>query len=115
MEFQGQVLRLLLHREATSVLADAFELYTNAYERTLLVRDFYGKETALFTVTRGSEEDKERSRKGLSGVLEGADAERRKRVLSSMKDALTSMLVAATQNSQLADCPLASTTRIKAP
>ncbi|KAF8218254.1 armadillo-type protein [Mycena galopus ATCC 62051] len=91
LEFQGHVLRLLLHREATSVLADAFELYTNAYERTLLVRDFYGKETALFTVTRGSEEDKERSRKGLSGVLEGADPERRKRVLSSMKDALTSI------------------------
>ncbi|KAF7377819.1 PUM-HD domain-containing protein [Mycena sanguinolenta] len=90
-EFQGHVLRLLLHREATSVLADAFELYTNAYERALLVRDFYGKETALFTVTSGSEEDKERSKKGLPGVLEGADPERRKRVLSSMKDALTSI------------------------
>ncbi|KAJ6551671.1 puf family RNA-binding protein [Mycena capillaripes] len=90
-EFQGHVLRLLLHREATSVLADAFELYTNAYERTMLVRDFYGKETALFTMTSGSEEDKERARKGLSGVLEGADPERRKRVLSSMKDALTSI------------------------
>ncbi|KAJ7856725.1 armadillo-type protein [Mycena olivaceomarginata] len=88
MEFQGQVLRLLLHREATS-------LYTNAYERTLLVRDFYGKETALFTVTRGSEEDKERSRKGLSGVLEGADAERRKRVLfnNSDKGAVTHAVV----------------------
>ncbi|KAJ6475719.1 armadillo-type protein [Mycena vitilis] len=90
-EFQGHVLRLLLHREATSVLADAFELYTNAYERTMLVRDFYGKETALFTVTSGSEEDKERARKGLSGVLEDADPERRKRVLTSMKDALTSI------------------------
>ncbi|KAJ7916192.1 armadillo-type protein [Mycena leptocephala] len=74
-KFQGHVLRLLLHREATS-------LYTNAYERTMLVRDFYGKETALFTVTRGSEEDKERA---------GRDPERRKRVLSSMKEALTSI------------------------
>ncbi|KAJ7139088.1 puf family RNA-binding protein [Mycena epipterygia] len=91
MEFQSHVLRLLLHREATSVLSDAFELYTNAYERTLLVRDFYGKETALFTVTSGSTEDKERARKGLAGVLEGADPERRKRVLSSMKAALTSI------------------------
>ncbi|KAK7052431.1 PUM-HD domain-containing protein [Favolaschia claudopus] len=90
-EFRGHVLRLLLHREATSVLSDAFELYANAYERTLLVRDFYGKETALFTVTSGSEEDKERARKGLSGVLEGADPERRKRVLSSMKTALVSI------------------------
>ncbi|KAJ7773430.1 armadillo-type protein [Mycena metata] len=91
MEFQGHVLRLLLHREASSVLADAFELYTNAYERTLLVRDFYGKETALFTVTSGTDDDKERARKGLAGVLEGADPDRRKRVLASMKEALTSI------------------------
>ncbi|KAJ7621062.1 armadillo-type protein [Roridomyces roridus] len=90
-EFQGSVLRLLLHREATSVLSDAFELYSNAYERALLVRDFYGKETALFTVTSGSAEDKERAKKGLMGVLENADPERRKRVLSSMKTALTSI------------------------
>ncbi|KAJ7198843.1 armadillo-type protein [Mycena pura] len=90
-EFQGQVIRLLLHREATSVLADAFELYANAYERALLVRDFYGKETSLFTVTSGSEQDKELARKGLAGVLESADPERRKRVLSSVKDALTSI------------------------
>ncbi|KAJ6617539.1 puf family RNA-binding protein [Mycena sp. CBHHK59/15] len=67
------------------------KLYANAYERTLLLRDFYGKETALFTVTRGSTEDKERAKKGLPGVLEGADPERRKRVLSSMKEALTSI------------------------
>ncbi|KAJ7158057.1 armadillo-type protein [Mycena filopes] len=91
MEFQGHVLRLLLHREASSVLADAFELYTNAYERTLLVRDFYGKETALFTVTSGTDADKESARKGLAGVLEGADPERRKRVLTAMKEALTSI------------------------
>ncbi|KAJ7720293.1 armadillo-type protein [Mycena maculata] len=90
-EFKGHVLRLLLHREATAVLSDAFELYANAYERTLLVRDFYGKETALFTVTSGTAEDKERARKGLAGVLEDADPERRKRVLSSMKAALTSI------------------------
>ncbi|KAJ6535952.1 armadillo-type protein [Mycena vulgaris] len=91
LEFQSHVLRLLLHREATSVLSDAFELYTNAYERTLLVRDFYGKETALFTVTSGSAEEKDRARKGLAGVLEGADPDRRKRVLTSMKGALTSI------------------------
>ncbi|KAJ7718170.1 hypothetical protein B0H16DRAFT_1797882 [Mycena metata] len=89
MEFQGHVLQLLLHREASSVLADAFELYANTYERTLLVRDFYGKETALFTVTSGTDNDKERARKGLADVLNGADPDRRKRVLASMKEALT--------------------------
>ncbi|KAG6884585.1 hypothetical protein C0993_009787 [Termitomyces sp. T159_Od127] len=87
-EFQGNVLRLLLHREATSVLADAFELYTNAYERTILLRDFYGKETVLFTTSGGSDEEKEKAKKGLRGVLEGTDVERRRRVLNALKENL---------------------------
>ena len=48
----------MLHREASSVLADAFELYANAYERSLLLKDFYGKEATLGSVTVGSDEDK---------------------------------------------------------
>ncbi|KAF9804283.1 hypothetical protein IEO21_09437 [Rhodonia placenta] len=90
-EFQGSVLRLLLHREASSVLADAFELYTNAYERSMLLRDFYGKEASLFTVTAGSEEEKERSKKGLKGILEGVEGERRKRIMAALKDNLMSI------------------------
>jgi pumilio family protein 6 len=90
-EFQSHVLRLLLHREASSVLADAFELYANAYERALLLRDFYGKEATLFTVTAGSEADRERVKKGLRGILEGADPERRKRIMNAVKDNLMSM------------------------
>lgn len=81
----------MLHREASSVLADAFELYANAYERTILLRDFYGKETALFSMTSGSAEDKERAKRGLIGVLEGADSERRRRVLGAIKDGLVTM------------------------
>lgn len=92
-EFQSHVLRLLLHREASSVLADAFELYANAYERSLLLRDFYGKEATLFTVTEGSETDKERAKKGLRGVLEGTDPERRRRIMNAVKDNLMSMYV----------------------
>ncbi|KAF7303694.1 PUM-HD domain-containing protein [Mycena indigotica] len=90
-EFQGHVLRLLLHREATSVLADAFELYANTYERALLVRDFYGKEATLATVTSGSEQDKELAKKGLAGLLENADNDRRRRILTSLKESLTSI------------------------
>jgi pumilio family protein 6 len=75
------------------VLADAFELYANAYERTILLRDFYGKEATLFGVTTGSELDKERARKGLRGLLEGVDGERRKRVLKSLKENLVTMYV----------------------
>ncbi|KAJ7595727.1 armadillo-type protein [Mycena floridula] len=90
-EFQGNVLRLLLNRAAASVLADTFELYANAYERTILLRDFYGKETSLFSVTKGSEVEKEQAKRGLSGILEGVDKERRKRILTSMKESLVTI------------------------
>lgn len=85
-------MRLLLHREASSVIADAFELYTNAYERFLLVRDLYGKEAVLFSSTTvGSEADKEKAKKGLKGVLEGASAEQRTRILSATKENIMTM------------------------
>jgi len=74
-------------------LADAFELYANAYERTILLRDFYGKETALFSITTGSDEDKERAKRGLRGVLEGLEGERRKRVMGSVRENLVMMYV----------------------
>lgn len=86
-------MRLLLHREASSVLADAFELYANAYERSILLKDFYGKEATLFSVTLGSDEEKEKSKKGLKCVLEGADKERRKRMMNAVKENLTTMYV----------------------
>lgn len=73
------------------MLSDAFELYANAYERSLLLRDFYGKEASLFSLTKGSEQDKEKAKKGLSGVLEGIDKEHRRRALSSVKEALQTM------------------------
>lgn len=91
---------MLLHREASSVLADAFELYTNAYERSLLLRDFYGKEASLFTVTAGSEEEKERSKKGLKGLMEGLEGDRRRRVLASLKDNLVTMWVGIYRNAR---------------
>ena len=90
-ELQGHVLRLLLHREASGVLADTFELYANAYERSILLRDFYGKEASLFTVTAGSEEEKERSKRGLRGLMEGLEGDRRKRILAALKDNLVTM------------------------
>ncbi|KAH9855555.1 ARM repeat-containing protein [Lenzites betulinus] len=90
-EFQGHVMRMLLHREATSVLADAFELYANAYERSILLRDFYGKEASLFTVTAGSEEEKERSKQGLRGLMVGLEGDRRRRVMNSLKDNLVTI------------------------
>jgi pumilio homology domain family member 6 len=90
-EFQPSVMRLLLHREATTVLADAFELYANAYERSILLREFYGKEATLFTITSGSTEEKEKARKGLSGYLEKASLDQKRRILTSLKENLTTM------------------------
>ncbi|KAK7689468.1 hypothetical protein QCA50_007260 [Cerrena zonata] len=90
-EFQGSIRRLLLHREASGVLADSFELYANAYERSMLLRDFYGKEASLFTVTAGSDEEKEQSKKGLKGILEGVDKERRNRVLRAVSESMVSI------------------------
>jgi pumilio family protein 6 len=92
-EFQGSLVRLLLHREASGVLADAFELYANAYERSLLLRDFYGKEAQMFSVTTGTEEDKERGKRGLQGLLDGADPERRRRLMGAIKESLLNMCV----------------------
>lgn len=91
LEFQSHVLRLLLHREASAVLADSFELYANAYERSILLRDFYGKEVALFSQTQGSQPEKETTKKGFHGVLEGLDGERRKRAMTALKENLITM------------------------
>ena len=90
-EFQSHVLKLLLHREASSVIADTFELYANAYERSILLRDFYGKEVALFSSSRGTAQDIETAKKGLCGVLDGIEIDRRKRVLVALKENLTTM------------------------
>ncbi|KAF4607476.1 pumilio domain member 6 [Pleurotus pulmonarius] len=90
-EFQGHVIRLLLHREASSVLADAFELWANSYERTILVREFYGKEAALFATNNGGEADKAKAKDGLKGILDGSSAEQQKRILNATKDSLVTI------------------------
>ncbi|CAE6377945.1 unnamed protein product [Rhizoctonia solani] len=80
-EFHTHVIRLLLHREASPIIADAFDLYASSGERNLLLRDFYGKEVALFdsaSIQTG----------GLRAALEHAAPERRKRILASVAEAL---------------------------
>ncbi|KAF5349033.1 hypothetical protein D9758_012725 [Tetrapyrgos nigripes] len=110
---QHGVIKLLLHREASSVLADAFEMYANAYEKGILVREFYGKEVNLFDTTSSglnsllksgksskkgsaemsavSEEERTKVTKGLAGILEGADVEKKKRVLKALKENLENL------------------------
>jgi pumilio family protein 6 len=83
-EFHTHVIRLLLHREASPILADAYDLHASAAERNLLLRDFYGKEVGLF-------DSAAIQKAGLRGALENAAPERRKRVLGSVAESLMLM------------------------
>ena len=73
-------------------MADSLELYASAYERPILLKDFYDKKEKAtpFSITVCSDE-KEKSKKGLKGVLEGDDKERRKKMMNSVKENLTAM------------------------
>ena len=59
----------------------------------MLLREFYGKEACLFTITAGSEEEKGRSRHGLRGLMKGLEGNRRKRIMASLKENLITMCV----------------------
>ncbi|QRV78698.1 pumilio homology domain family member 4 [Ceratobasidium sp. AG-Ba] len=83
-EFHSHVIRLLLHREASPIIADAYDLHASAAERNLLLRDFYGKEVALF-------DSGAIQKAGLRGALENATPERKKRVLGSVAESLMSI------------------------
>ncbi|KIO21766.1 hypothetical protein M407DRAFT_28694 [Tulasnella calospora MUT 4182] len=81
-EFHGHVIRLLLHRDATDIISSAFTDYASQPERNLLIRDFYGKEVALF--------DSEKLKAGgLKAVMEDADEARKGRIMSALKSSLT--------------------------
>ncbi|QRW07626.1 pumilio homology domain family member 4 [Ceratobasidium sp. AG-Ba] len=83
-EFHSHIIRLLLHREASPIIADAYDLHASAAERNLLLRDFYGKEVALF-------DSGAIQKAGLRGALENATPERKKRVLGSVAESLMSI------------------------
>lgn len=93
MEFRSHVVRLLLHREASQIIADTFELHANATERAVLLRDFFGREAALLPLPRKGEEATKDGRSGLSVVLQNASAEQRRRILASLSENLNLMLV----------------------
>jgi pumilio homology domain family member 6 len=93
MEFRSHVIRLLLHREASQIIADIYDLHTNATERAILLRDFYGRETALLPLPQKDEDATKDVRGGLPIVLQGASAEQRRRILASLKENLDLMLV----------------------
>ncbi|KAH9074128.1 ARM repeat-containing protein [Lactarius deliciosus] len=91
MEFRSHVPRLLLHREASQVIAEIYELHTNSAERAILLRDFYGREAALLPLTMSSEDSTKDVRGGLPVVLQGASEDQRRRILASLKENLDLM------------------------
>jgi pumilio homology domain family member 6 len=103
MEFRSHVIRLLLHREASQIIADIYELYSNAMQRAILLRDFYGREAALLPLPQKDEDATKDVRGGLPIVLQGANAEQRRRILASLKENLDLMLVSTFSRFR---CPL---------
>ncbi|KAH9003348.1 ARM repeat-containing protein [Lactarius hatsudake] len=91
MEFRSHVPRLLLHREASQVIAEIYELHTNSAERAILLRNFYGREAALLPLTMSSEDSTKDVRGGLPVVLQGASEDQRRRILASLKENLDLM------------------------
>lgn len=92
-EFRSHVIRLLLHRDASQIIADIYDLHANATERAILLCDFYGREAALFPLP-GKDTPKD-GRGGLPATLQGATEEQRKRILTSLRENLALMLVLA--------------------
>ncbi|KAH8823548.1 armadillo-type protein [Flagelloscypha sp. PMI_526] len=82
------LMKLLLHAEASAVLADVYELYSNEAEKDWIVRGFWGKEVTLF-----SPDTQENKGRGLQPILDsmGPDVERRKRVLREVKGNIDSV------------------------
>ena len=84
---------MLLHREASQVIADIYDLYANASERAILLRDFYGREAALLPLPVKGEDATKDGRGPLPAILRGATEEQRKLILASLKENLQLMSV----------------------
>jgi pumilio family protein 6 len=92
MELRSHVIRLLLHREASQIIADIYELHANAKERAILLREFYGREASLLPLPREGEVAMKDGRGSLPVVLQGASEEQRRRILASLRENLDLML-----------------------
>ncbi|TIC24622.1 ARM repeat-containing protein [Wallemia mellicola] len=83
--FHGHVPRLLLHKYASGVIEDAFALYANAEDRQALVRDFYGKEFALFN------DDESKKGKVLKDLLANESQSKREMMMDNVRNTLQSI------------------------
>jgi pumilio family protein 6 len=47
-EFHGHVVKLIKHREASTIIEDMYALFADASQKAALVEEFYGAEFAVF-------------------------------------------------------------------
>ncbi|KAF9170161.1 pumilio domain member 6 [Mortierella sp. AD011] len=81
-EFYGKVRQLIKHKEASSIIEDAYSVYANSAQRAALIQEFYGPEFRLFKV-----EDK----KTLTEILEQNPA-KKANIMKHLMETLTGCL-----------------------
>ncbi|KAF9352865.1 pumilio domain member 6 [Mortierella sp. AD094] len=81
-EFYGKVRQLIKHKEASSIIEDAYSIYANSAQRAALIQEFYGPEFRLFKV-----EDK----KTLTEILEQNPA-KKENIMKHLMETLTGCL-----------------------
>ncbi|KAF8927565.1 armadillo-type protein [Dissophora ornata] len=81
-EFYGKVRQLIKHKEASSIIEDAYSIYANAAQRAALIQEFYGPEFRLFKI-----EDK----KTLTEILEQNPA-KKDNIMKHLMETLTGCL-----------------------
>ncbi|KAI1308178.1 hypothetical protein EDD11_004333 [Mortierella claussenii] len=81
-EFYGKVRQLIKHKEASSIIEDAYSIYANSAQRAALIQEFYGPEFRLFKV-----EDK----KTLTEILEQNPA-KKDNIMKHLMETLTGCL-----------------------
>jgi len=81
-EFYGRVRQLIKHKEASSIIEDAYSTYASSAQRAALIQEFYGPEYRLFKV-----EDK----KTLTEILE-QNPSKRDNIMKHLMETLTGCL-----------------------
>ncbi|KAG0317763.1 pumilio domain member 6 [Dissophora globulifera] len=81
-EFHGSVRQLIKHKEASSVVEDAFSSYANATQKAALIQEFYGPEYRLF---------KSENKKSLKEILE-QDPSKKDKILKYLMETVTGCL-----------------------
>ncbi|KAJ3130219.1 pumilio domain member 6 [Physocladia obscura] len=87
-EFQGQVRKLMRHRDAAFVVEEAYSQFANARQRNSLMEEFYGAEFALFKADSG---------KPLSSIL-AENPSKKSTILKNMKESIQSFLEKSAAN-----------------